>query len=269
MTATRIVVHGALGRMGRAVIAALHAAGGDLQLVAALDREGADALGRDAGEQAGAGTLGVKITSSIDVALAAAEVVIDFSSPGATAAIARACAARRVPLVVGTTGLDAQADTALAAVASVAPTVVAANFSIGVAVLAHLAARAATLLGDFDAEIVEMHHRGKRDAPSGTALRLARAVADARGVDLAARAVHGRSGTPGPRPEGEIGILALRGGDVVGDHTLILAGPGERLELTHRATSRDLFARGALRAAAWTVGRAPGRYDMSDVLGLG
>ncbi len=268
MTITRVVVHGAAGRMGRAVVAALDAGGVDARLVAAVERDGDAAIGRDAGELAGVATLGVKVAASLAAALAAADVVIDFSSPAATPAVARACAARRVALVVGTTGLDADATSALAEAARAIPTVVAANFSIGVAVLAHLVARAATLLPGWDAEIVEMHHRAKRDAPSGTALRIARAVAEARGQDLAKSAVHGRSGTPGPRPDGEIGILAMRGGDVIGDHTLVLAGPDERLELSHRATSRDLFARGAIRAATWTVGRAPGQYTMADVLGL-
>jgi 4-hydroxy-tetrahydrodipicolinate reductase len=264
----RIAVHGAAGRMGCALVRAI-AEDPTLELVAAIDRPGSDVLGRDAGEVAGTGVLGVRVSADRE-ALAGAQVVIDFSRPAATRAIAERCGRDGIAMVIGTTGLDAAAEEAIGALASRAPVVVAPNMSVGVTVLFHLAAEAARLLGPaFDAEIVEMHHRRKVDAPSGTALRLAEQVAAAKG--LGARAfVHGRSGEVGARRDAEIGIVALRGGDVVGEHTLVLAGSGERLELTHRAHDRSLFARGALRAARWVAdGRAPGRYDMTHVLGIG
>jgi 4-hydroxy-tetrahydrodipicolinate reductase len=171
--------------------------------------------------------------------------------------------------VIGTTGLDERAEAAIDALAARAPVVVAPNMSPGVTLFFHLAARAAELLGpDYDAEIVEMHHRRKVDAPSGTAVRLGEVVARAKGFDPERAVVHGRSGQVGARPREEVGVMTLRGGDVIGDHTLVLAGEGERLELTHRASSRDIFARGAVRAARWVVGQPPGRYDMADVMGI-
>jgi 4-hydroxy-tetrahydrodipicolinate reductase len=260
--ALRIAMHGAGGRMGRAIVRAISEEA-SLSLVAALDREGSDALGRDAGELAQVGTIGVALVAD-RVALRGADVVIDFSSPAATAATARACAASSTPMVIGTTGLDAEANEAIDALARTTAVVVAPNTSVGVTVLFHLAAEAARLLG----EIVEMHHKKKVDAPSGTALRLAERVAAAKGLGQDAF-VHGRSGQVGARPRDEIGIVALRGGDVIGEHTLVLAGPGERMELTHRAHDRSLFALGALRAARWVATRRiPGRYDMTDVLGI-
>jgi 4-hydroxy-tetrahydrodipicolinate reductase len=260
----RVGVHGAAGRMGRAIVKAVLESA-DLELVAAVDREGAPGLGSDAGELALAGRAGLGVSAGID-ALRRAEAIIDFSAPSATAWLAGQLAADPRPLVVGTTGLDGPANDALTALSSRAAVLVAPNTSIGVNVLFHLAAEAARLLGDeFDAEIVEMHHKHKVDAPSGTALRLAERVKESRGF---ASFVHGRSGQLGARPSGEIGILALRGGDVIGDHTLTLAGPGERIELTHRAHDRGLFARGALRAARFVRFARPGRYDMADALGL-
>lgn len=265
MTA-RVALHGATGRMGRAILEVLAAEPG-LSLAAALAASGDEALGRDAGELAGIGTLGVTIGSlgeSID-----ADVVIDFSTPDALAQLAERCRASKIPLVSGTTGLAAAHQAVLDALATVAPVVHAPNMSVGVSVLFHLAEVATRLLGPgFDAEIVEMHHRHKVDAPSGTAVRLAERVAKARGLDPAEAVVHGRSGQVGPRRDDEIGVMTLRGGGVVGEHTLVLAGAGERVELVHRAQDRSIFARGAVRAASWIVGRAPGRYDMPDVLGI-
>ena len=264
----RVLVHGASGRMGRAVVALL---AGDQRMVlaAAVESSGAMTLGRDAGELAGVGSRGVLLTADLHAALAGSDVVVDFSTVGAIPALARAAASSRTPTVVCTTGLDAAAHAAIDALAVVAPVVLAANTSVGVTVLLHLAARAAELLGDdYDLEIVEMHHRHKLDAPSGTALRLAEAVAAARGLNLDTAARHGRSGAVGVRTRDEIGIHALRGGDVIGDHTIVYAGGGERIELTHRAHTRDLFARGALRAARWVVSQPPGKYDMADVLGI-
>jgi 4-hydroxy-tetrahydrodipicolinate reductase len=262
-----VAVHGAGGRMGRAVVRAL-AETPSMRLVAALDRAHGDGVGRDAGELAQVGALGVSVTAD-DASLGGASVVIDFSAPAATARLAARCRTARVPLVVGTTGLDEDALAALGALAEEVPVVVAPNTSVGVTVLFHLAAEAARLLGpDFDAEIVEMHHRRKVDAPSGTALRLAERVAAAKGLGPE-HVVHGRSGQVGARPDAEIGVVSLRGGDVVGEHTLVLAGPGERVELTHRAHDRTLFARGALEAARWVArAAAPGLFDMADVLGL-
>ncbi len=264
----RVLLHGAGGRMGRAVVALL-AGDADLALAVAIEAPGSALVGRDVGELAGLGPGGVRVTDALEAGLCGADVLLDFSAAAAVPGLARAAASVRIPSVICTTGLDAAAHEAIDALACVAPVVVAANTSVGVAVLLHLAARAAALLGDeYDAEIVELHHRHKIDAPSGTALRLAEAVADARGLDLDTAARHGRSGAAGPRAPGEIGVHAVRGGDIIGEHTLVLAGAGERLELTHRAHARDLFARGALRAARWVRGQPPGRYEMRDVLGL-
>jgi len=262
----RVALHGATGRMGRAIIEILAQEPG-LSLAAALAAPGDPALGRDAGELAGVGPLGVAV-GALEGAIDA-DVVIDFSAPDALAELAERCRLSKTPLVSGTTGLAAPHQAALDALARVAPVVHAPNMSVGVNVLFHLAELATRLLGEgFDAEIVEMHHRHKVDAPSGTAVRLAERVAKARGLDPAKAVVHGRSGQVGPRPDDEIGVMTLRGGGVVGEHTLVLAGAGERVELVHRAQDRSIFARGAVRAATWIVGRAPGRYDMPDVLGI-
>jgi 4-hydroxy-tetrahydrodipicolinate reductase len=252
--------------MGRA-IAQVIANDEETALVAAFGGPGDAELGRDAGELAGVGALGVSIEPLSD--LVDADVVIDFTRPDATAAIAARCREARVPLVSGTTGLSTAHEQALDALAAVAPVVHAPNMSVGVNVLFHLAELATRLLGPgFDPEIVEMHHRHKVDAPSGTAVRLAERVAAARGLDPEKAVVHGRSGHVGARRDDEIGVMTLRGGGVVGEHTLVLAGPGERLELAHRAQDRSIFAHGAVRAARWILGREPGRYDMKDVLGL-
>jgi len=266
---TRVSVHGAGGRMGRSIVKVVVEDKG-ATLVSAVERGGSPALGQDVGVLAGLQEpLGVLVTSSLEEALERAEVVIDFSLPDASRSLFQACASRRVAAVVGTTGLDQAARSALDALCRVAPVVVAPNYSIGVNAFWALAAQAVRLLGpEFDIEVVEMHHRHKVDAPSGTAVRLTEVVAQARGLDPNVAVRSGRSGQVGARPDGEIGVHALRGGDVVGDHTLVLAGPGERIELTHRAHSREIFALGAVRAAHFVVGRAPGLYDMADVLGI-
>ncbi|MEZ4368055.1 MAG: 4-hydroxy-tetrahydrodipicolinate reductase [Kofleriaceae bacterium] len=257
MSSPRLCVLGPSGRMGAALVGAAAEAG--LAVTAAVDRADAPSIGAKVG--------GVTVTAALADALAACDVYIDFTTPGATAAAARAATAARRAAVIGTTGLDADADAAVAALAEVAPVVVAANFSLGVNLLLGLARQAAAALDDgWDAEIVEAHHGRKVDAPSGTALALVAAVEAGRG--RAAAHAHGRQGQVGARPRGEIGVHAVRGGDVVGEHTLTLFAAGERVELSHRATDRAIFARGAVRAAAWVVGRAPGRYDMQDVLGL-
>ena len=262
---TRAVVHGAAGRMGRAIARAIHESPG-ITLVAALDRAGSASVGSDAGELAGTGASRVLVEAALreDVE---AQVVIDFSASEATEAIASRAAERGLALVVGTTGLEPSARAALDLASRTVPVLVAANTSVGVTVLCHLAEQAAKLLEGFDAEIVEMHHNKKVDAPSATARRPAVSVLAARGLDR--RAIRtGREGKPGARTKNEVGVLALRGGDVIGDHTLILAGEGERVELAHKATDRSLFARGAVRAARWIVGKPAGLYDMRDVLGL-
>ena len=256
-----VTVLGPSGRMGRAILAAA-ATRTDVRIAAALDRSDAAAIGKEVAP-------GVVASALIDAALAAAPVYIDFTTPAATAAIAIAARRRKVAAVVGTTGLTTEAEAALDALAEVAPVVGAPNFSVGVNLLLGLCAMAAKALGtDWDAEIVELHHRAKRDAPSGTALGLGRAIAEARGQDLAAVGRFSRHGDVGPRPDGEIGAVAVRGGDVVGEHTAFFFGAGERIELTHRATDRAIFAHGALRAARWAIDQRPGRYDMLDVLGM-
>ncbi|HEY4012404.1 MAG TPA: 4-hydroxy-tetrahydrodipicolinate reductase [Polyangiaceae bacterium] len=256
----RLAVVGASGRMGRAIVGL--AAGAGMDLVCAV---GASDVGRDAGELAGAGTMGVPVVADVGaLGRAGADVVVDFSAPGVTRELAAIAAAAGSAVVSGTTGLGDEERRALERAAGVVPVLWEPNMSVGVHLLAALVARAAAALPDWDLEIVEVHHKAKVDAPSGTALRLAEAARAAR--TAATNLVHGRQGRPGPRAAGEVGMHALRGGDVVGDHTVHLMGGGERLELTHRATSRDVFARGALRAAQWIVRRPPGRYTLDDVL---
>lgn len=263
-----IAIHGAAGRMGRAIIAAVHEA--DARLVAAFEHADSPALGADAATLAGrVEPSGVKVTAALEHGLQEADVVIDFSLPEPATRLLRACAERSLPVVVGTTGFGNEGREALQELSAKAPVVAAPNYSVGVNLLVHLAARAAKLLGeDFDLEVVEMHHHNKVDAPSGTALRLGEALAEARGLEATEAMVHGRSGQVGKRRRDEIGMMALRGGDVVGDHTVVLAGAGERLELTHRAHTREIFSRGAVRAATWVAGQKPGLYDMADVLGI-
>lgn len=256
-----VTVLGPSGRMGRAILAAA-ATRTDVRIAAALDRTESGLVGKEVAP-------GVTTTALIDAALAAAPVYIDFTTPSATAAIARAARVRKVAAVVGTTGLTTEAEAALDALAEVAPVIGAPNFSVGVNLLLGLCAMAAKSLGtEWDAEIVELHHKAKRDAPSGTALGLGRAIAEARGQDLAEVGRFARSGDVGARPAGEIGVVAVRGGDVVGEHTAYFFGAGERIELSHRATDRAIFAHGALRAARWALDQKPGRYDMLDVLGM-
>ncbi|ACY14976.1 dihydrodipicolinate reductase [Haliangium ochraceum DSM 14365] len=263
---TRVCVVGPGGRMGQAVLA-LARADERFTLTGALVRAGSDSIGREVAP-------GVAATAEIAAALADAEVYIDFSLPEATAAIAQVARERGVAGVVGTTGLGEDAQAALDALAERAAVVWAPNFSPGVNLLLDLASRAARALGDeFDLEIVELHHRNKRDSPSGTALALAdalrhgRAEADSPGAGELSLHV-GRAGDVGARPISELGIAAVRGGDVIGEHTAYLFGEHERIELTHRASSRAVFASGALRAGAWAATRAPGRYGMRDVLAL-
>jgi 4-hydroxy-tetrahydrodipicolinate reductase len=256
----RVAVPGAAGRMGKLGDAAVLEAGG--QVTAAVERQGHPAVGRAAVD-------GVTTTDDFGAALDAADVYIDFTAPEAARAHVESAARRRVAAVIGTTGLDAEARAAIMHAGAEIPIVVAPNFSLGVTLAVSLVERAARALGDgFDLEVVELHHRHKRDAPSGTAIALGEAMARGRGLDLAAVRRAGRDGDVGARPDAEIGLHAVRGGDVVGEHTAHFLGAAERLEITHRATSRAVFARGAVRAAAWAVGQPPGVYSMRDVLGL-
>ena len=253
--------------MGRHVLE-LVLSSADLRLVGTLESGRHPELGTDAGSLVGRPT-GVRLTDDLKTALSGADVVVDFSAPEATASVLRAAALAGAACVVGTTGLSADAKNALDEAILKVPVVAAPNMSAGVQVLGHLLREAIRLLGPgFDVEIIEAHHRQKVDAPSGTATRLAEIAAQASNVALENAARHGRHGAPGPRTATEIGLHAIRGGDIVGDHTVLLAGDGERIELTHRASSRMVFASGALRAARWVVGKPAGRYSMSDVLGL-
>ena len=264
----RLAVPGAAGKMGQMILRVI-AETPATELVAAVERTGAPVLGQDAGLVAGIGALGVPLTAELEPALDAAEVVIDFTAPAATAWTVSRAAERDVAMVIGTTGLGEAEKRAVWQAAERIPIVLSANMSLGVNVLFGLIEQAARALGpDYDVEIVELHHRLKKDAPSGTALAMATRVAEALGRDLGQVARYGREGQPGPRTRDEIGVLAVRGGDIVGEHTAYFCGLGERLEVTHRASSRETFARGAVRAAQWLRDRDPGLYDMQDVLGL-
>ncbi|MFM9817147.1 UNVERIFIED_CONTAM: 4-hydroxy-tetrahydrodipicolinate reductase [Spiribacter pallidus] len=264
----RVGILGAGGRMGRTLVQ-LVAESKDLALGAATVEPGSPWVGCDAGELAGAGQAGVAVVDDPMAAAQAADVLVDFTLPAALPGNLAAVEATTTPIVIGTTGLDSDDVARLDAVAARVPLVQAANYSSGVTLMRHLARVAAGALGDdYDIEIVEAHHRHKQDAPSGTARALGESVAAGRGVALEDRAVYARHGITGARPRGEIGFQTLRGGDIVGEHTVLFAGEGERLELTHRASSRAVFARGALRAAHWVKDQPPGRYDMEDVLGL-
>lgn len=263
----KAVIAGASGRMGLALIEAV-AAAPDFVLHAALDRPGSPMLGSDAGVSIGK-TLGVAVTSDVPLALAGADVLIDFTRPDVTLAHLALCRAHRVGAVIGTTGFDVPGKQAIADAAQTIPLVFAPNMSVGVNLALKLLDVAARVLDQgFDIEIIEAHHRHKVDAPSGTALALGEVVAQALGRDLKDCAVYGREGVTGERDPSSIGFATVRGGDIVGDHTVLFAGTGERLEITHKASSRMTFALGALRAARHIAGRASGLFNMQDVLGL-
>lgn len=272
-----VAVFGVTGRMGQALVrllsadadaaAADSAAALDLTLSGAICASDSARRGLDAA--IGGAPTGILATDELDRGLQGAAVAVDFSRPQRVAAHAAACAAAGVPLLVGTTGFDAAARAALADASRTIPLLIAPNTSLGIAVMAQLVRRATAALGaGFDVEILEAHHRLKRDAPSGTALALGEVVAAARGGTLAAAAVFDRHGSFAPREPGSIGFAVLRAADIVGEHTVLFAAPGERLEITHRVTDRATFARGALRAAGWLAGRPPGLYGMDNVLGL-
>ncbi|OYY93052.1 MAG: 4-hydroxy-tetrahydrodipicolinate reductase [Hydrogenophilales bacterium 28-61-23] len=268
----KLAIAGVSGRMGRALLEAVMAAD-DLRLHAALDRPGSESLDSDAGSLVGA-ALGVKISADVAAGLAGADVLIDFTRPEATLHHLEVCVEKKVGLIIGTTGFDAAGKAAIELAAKSIPIVFAPNMSVGVNLALKLLDMAARVLDeDFDIEIVEAHHRHKVDAPSGTALRMGEVIASALGRDLKTCAVYGREGVTGERDARTIGFATMRGGDIVGDHTVMFAGIGERLEITHKASSRMTFALGALRAARFLAARfreekPSGLFDMQDVLGL-
>jgi len=264
----KLVVVGAGGRMGQTLIRAIAASEG-VVLSGAVEQAGSPHLGKDAGMLAGAGEAGVAISDDPLPVFAKADGVLDFTVPAATVQFAGYAAQAHVAHIIGTTGLSAADDAKILAAARHTPIVKSGNMSLGVNLLAVLVRQAAAALGeDFDIEVLEMHHRHKIDAPSGTALLLGEAAAVGREIGLAENSVRVRDGHSGPRPTGSIGFATLRGGSVVGDHSVILAGPGERITLSHHAEDRSLFARGAVRAALWAHGRKNGLYSMLDVLGF-
>ncbi len=264
----KAVVTGAAGRMGSRIINVLSGSEG-IRLAAAIERKGSPLLGQDAGGPAGVPPTGVMITGNINEALNAADVLIDFTVPESSLEHIRVCAEHRRPLVIGTTGFSKEALEQIKKYAVTIPCVLSPNMSIGVNLAFKMLKEVAQTLGDdYDVEIVEAHHRMKKDAPSGTAMKMAQVIAQALNRNLDEVGVYARKGMIGERSQKEIGIQTIRAGDIVGEHTVFFAGKGERLEITHRAHSRDTFAAGAVRAAKWLVGKKPGMYDMQDVLGL-
>ncbi|AOA56940.1 4-hydroxy-tetrahydrodipicolinate reductase [Acinetobacter larvae] len=263
----RIGIVGAGGRMGRMLIQAVHQAG--YPLAAAVVRSGSSLIGTDAGELVGIGRLGLTVVDDLTKVIANCDVIIDFSTPEATAQYLNICQAANVAIVIGTTGFSEPQKQQMQQTAQHIPVVYAANYSVGVNVSIKLLQLAAQAFGDsVDVEIVEAHHRHKVDAPSGTALMMGEAVAERLGRDLKEVAVYGREGHTGPRDRQTIGFETIRGGDIVGEHTVMFIGDGERVEISHKASNRMNFAAGAVRAAAWVVGKPAQQYDMQDVLGL-
>jgi 4-hydroxy-tetrahydrodipicolinate reductase len=264
----RVIVAGAGGRMGGRLVSLIKESS-ELQLVGALERHGHASLGHDAGEVAGCGKVGVAITDDLKAMAAQGDVLIEFTAPEPTLAHVEIMVSARKAMVIGTTGLSLQQVSQLRSKAKPIPCVFSPNMSVGINVLLKVLPEMARIFGeDYDVEVTEAHHRLKKDAPSGTALKIAQVLAEAMGKDLNTVVAYGRKGMTGERKRGEIGIQVVRAGDIVGDHTVLFGGLGERIEVTHRAQSRDTFARGALRAAAWIVKQPPGLYDMRDVLGL-
>ena len=268
-TPMKLAVVGAAGRMGQTLIRVIHTTPGAI-LAGAIERPGSPHIGSDAGELAGVGNLGVSITDDAAAAFAGVEGVLDFTTPAASVAFAELAAQARIVHVIGTTGCTSEDEVKIAAAARHAVVIKSGNMSLGVNLLAVLVKQAARALGadDFDVEILEMHHKHKVDAPSGTALLLGEAAAEGRDIGLGQHSVRVRDGHTGARENGTIGFAALRGGSVVGDHSVILAGQGERITLSHHAEDRTIFARGAVKAALWGRSRKPGLYSMADVLGL-
>ncbi len=264
----RAIVCGAAGRMGGRIVAMVHEAD-DFALAGAVERPGHPGLGKDAGELAGVGKIGINVAGDLRSVVREGQVVFDFTAPEAAVAHVALAAQAKVPMVLGTTGFSAADLKRIEVSSAEIACVLSPNMSVGVNVLFKVLAEIAAVLGsDYDIEVSETHHRFKKDAPSGTALRMAQVIAKALGRDLDKTGIYGRKGLVGERGKEEIAIHALRAGDVVGEHTVLFGAMGERIEVTHRAHSRDNFARGALRAARWVIGRRPGLYDMQDVLGL-
>jgi 4-hydroxy-tetrahydrodipicolinate reductase len=263
-----IVVCGVGGRMGGAVVRAVKDSPG-VELVGAIDKPGSARIGRDAGDLSAAGHLGIAVNDKIEPVLKRSTVIVDFTNPEASLSYLRAAAKTSTPIVIATTGFNTKQHSEIERRSRRTPALLAANTSLGVNVLVSLLGKAAKMLGDdYDVEIIEAHHRFKKDAPSGTAIALGRSVAQALNRDLDKVGINGRKGIVGERSKKEIALLSVRAGDIVGEHTVIFGGIGERLEFIHRTHSRDTFARGALRAAQWLAERKPGLYTMQDVLGL-
>jgi 4-hydroxy-tetrahydrodipicolinate reductase len=268
MAATKMGVVGCAGRMGRMLVAEI-AASENCVVAGGTDAPGSGYVNHDIGEVAGIGRIGIPVGDKVEKLMREADVVIEFTQPAATAEHARIAAALGTPMVVGTTGLSREESAAVREAARRIPIVWAPNMSLAVTLLLDIVEEVARRLGlEWDIEVLEMHHRGKVDAPSGTALALGRAAAKGRGAAFEEVAKRGRDGIVGPRPSGEIGLAALRGGDAVGDHHVVFAAPGERLELVHRATSRAIYAKGAVSAAHWVVAQPAGLYGLKEVLGL-
>jgi 4-hydroxy-tetrahydrodipicolinate reductase len=268
MSEMRLIVAGAGGRMGRTLVKAISDMP-ELRVTGALEQPGSPLIGQDAGVLAGLPPSGLALTDDVKALAAQADGIVDFTVPASTLALLDVAAEAGLVHVIGTTGIDAAGEAAIRKAATRARIVKSGNMSLGVNLLAALVKRAAAMLDeDFDIEVLEMHHNRKIDAPSGTALLLGRAAADGRGIDLDQRSVRSRDGHTGARESGDIGFATLRGGTVVGEHSVIFAGPAERIEFVHKAEDRMLFARGALKAALWARGQKPGLYSMADVLGL-
>ncbi|HXX56798.1 MAG TPA: 4-hydroxy-tetrahydrodipicolinate reductase [Thermodesulfovibrionales bacterium] len=265
---TKIIVTGATGRMGSRIMA-LARDYHDLSLVGAVEREGHDHIGKDAGQIAGIGETGITLTDRLDEVIGKADVIIDFTSPGATLRHVELAKEKKRAVVIGTTGFSKDELKSLRSMSSDIPVLLAPNMSVGVNLLFKVLGDVARTLGDdYDVEIIEAHHRLKKDAPSGTAMKMAQVIAEALRRNLDEVAVFERKGLIGERKRKEIGMQTVRAGDIVGEHTVLFGGLGERIEITHKASSRDTFARGALRAALWLHGKPAGFYDMQDVLGL-
>lgn len=264
----KAIVAGAAGRMGKRIIDAINNTEG-IVLSGAFERPDHPDVGKDAGVVAGIGEVGIKIVSCLEEIIEDGDVVIDFTVPEATYSNIKIVSQKGLSMVIGTTGITGNMLDEIRSMAKKIRCVMSPNMSIGVNVMFKIVSELSRILGDeYDMEIIELHHRFKKDAPSGTAVRLAQILADTRGIDINKVGVYGRKGITGERQKTEIGIHAIRAGDITGEHTVIFGGIGERIEITHKAHSRDNFARGAVKAAIWVINQPPGLYDMQDVLGL-
>lgn len=269
MSAMKLAVMGAAGRMGRELVRAVQATGGGAVVAGAIERAGSNAIGQDAGELAGIGKIGVPVTGDALDIIAQVDGILDFTVPEVSVEIAGLAANARIVHVVGTTGCTTEHEAAIKTAARHATIIKAGNMSLGVNLLVAVTRKVAQALdADFDIEVLEMHHKHKVDAPSGTALMLGEAAAEGRAVNLAETSVRSRDGHTGARKRGDIGFATLRGGNVVGEHSVIFAAEGERIVLSHIATDRGIFARGAVKAALWGRGKGPGLFSMADVLGI-